>query len=69
MEAHALCGRGWTISAITVHLGRDRETAWAYLHGPRVPGDHPGRGDMATRVAQGDRCRAAAPTARGASAA
>lgn len=38
VEAHALAGRGWTISAIARHLGRDRKTVRAYLAGDRRPG-------------------------------
>jgi len=38
VEAHALQERGWTISAIARHLGRDRKTIRAYLDGERTPG-------------------------------
>src|ERR1700733_11775427 len=38
VEAHALKQRGWTISAIARHLGRDRKTVRAYLNGQRTPG-------------------------------
>ncbi|MGH2695744.1 MAG: hypothetical protein ACRDIW_02000 [Actinomycetota bacterium] len=38
MEAHALRKRGWSISAISRHLGRDRKTVRAYLNGERIPG-------------------------------
>jgi transposase len=38
VEAHALRERGWTISAIARHLGRNRETVRDYLTGKRVPG-------------------------------
>ena len=41
VEAHALRNRGWTISAIARHLGRDRKTVRAYINGdegPRRPG-------------------------------
>jgi transposase len=38
LEAEALFKRGWTISAIARHLGRDRKTVRAYLSGQRVPG-------------------------------
>src|SRR6266404_2171764 len=38
VEAHALRERGWTISAIARHLGRNRETIRDYLDGKRVPG-------------------------------
>lgn len=36
VDAHALHQRGWTISAIARHLGRDRKTIRAYLTGGRV---------------------------------
>lgn len=39
LEAEALFRRGWTISAIGRHLGRDRKTVRAYLTGQRVPGE------------------------------
>ena len=39
LEAKALFRRGWTISAIGRHLGRDRKTVRAYLTGQRVPGE------------------------------
>ena len=38
IDAHALRRRGWTISAIARHLGRDRKTIRAYLAGERTPG-------------------------------
>ncbi|MCU1363699.1 MAG: transcriptional regulator [Acidimicrobiaceae bacterium] len=38
MEVHALKERGWTITAIATHLGRDRKTIRAYLNGERAPG-------------------------------
>jgi transposase len=38
VEAHALRSRGWTISAIARHLGRDRKTIRAYINGERAPG-------------------------------
>ena len=38
IDAHALFARGWTISAIARHLGRDRKTIRAYLTGARQPG-------------------------------
>jgi transposase len=38
VEAHALRGRGWSISAIARHLGRDRKTIRAYLNRAREPG-------------------------------
>ncbi|MBI4942874.1 MAG: IS21 family transposase [Actinobacteria bacterium] len=38
IDAHALRARGWTISAIARHLGRDRATVRGYLNGDRVPG-------------------------------
>ena len=46
MEVHALKGRGWSISAIARHLGRDRKTVRAYLSGERMPGERaPGESD------------------------
>jgi transposase len=38
VEAHALKQRGWSITAIANHLGRDRKTIRAYLNGERIPG-------------------------------
>ena len=38
VEAHAPAGRGWSISSIARHLGRDRKTVRAYLSGDRQPG-------------------------------
>src|SRR4030088_1822391 len=38
IDVHALFGRGWTISAIARHTGRDRKTIRAYLRGDRVAG-------------------------------
>lgn len=38
VEAHALAARGWSISAIARHIGRDRRTVRAYLRGERTPG-------------------------------
>jgi predicted transcriptional regulator len=38
MEIHALKQRGWTISEIARHTGRDRKTIRAYLDGVRQPG-------------------------------
>jgi transposase len=38
VEANALYRRGWSISAIARHLGRDRKTVRAYLRGERSPG-------------------------------
>jgi transposase len=38
VEAHGLRRRGWSISAIARHLGRDRKTIRAYLSGERQPG-------------------------------
>lgn len=38
VEVTALAKRGWTISAIARHVGRDRKTVRAYLRGERVPG-------------------------------
>jgi transposase len=38
VEVHALARRGWSISAIARHLGRDRKTVRAYAAGERQPG-------------------------------
>jgi transposase len=38
VEVHALAARGWSISAIARHLGRDRRTVRAYLRDGRRPG-------------------------------
>ena len=38
VEVHALARRGWSVSAIARHLGRDRKTVRAYLQGKRHPG-------------------------------
>ena len=38
VEAHALAKRGWTISAIARHLGRDRKTVRAYVRGEQTAG-------------------------------
>lgn len=38
VEAHALKNRGWSISAIARHLGRDRKTIRADLNGEREAG-------------------------------
>ncbi|WP_353649459.1 IS21 family transposase [Nakamurella sp. A5-74] len=38
VDIHALRKRGWTISAIARHVGRDRKTVRAYLKGERTVG-------------------------------
>ena len=38
VEVHALRKRGWSISAIARHTGRDRKTIADYLAGERTPG-------------------------------
>ena len=38
VEVHALRKRGWSISAIARHVGRDRKTVRAHLTGEHVPG-------------------------------
>ena len=43
MEAHALKKRGWSISAIARHLGRDRKTVRSYLNGRAGARGAPGR--------------------------
>ncbi len=45
IDAHALHRRGWTISAIARHLGRDRKTIRAYLNDERVAGERKPAGD------------------------
>ena len=47
VEAHALRSRGWSISAIARHLGRDRKTIRAHLAGDREPGVRARREDDA----------------------
>src|SRR6266702_998117 len=50
VEAHALRKRGWTVSAIARHLGRDRKTVRGYLDGKRKPGERrPAGPDAAAR--------------------
>jgi transposase len=49
VEAQALRTKGWSISAIASHLGRDRKTIRAYLNGVRVPGERkPARAELIT---------------------
>lgn len=38
VEVHALHQRGWSISAIARHLGKDRKTVRAYINHVRTPG-------------------------------
>ncbi len=38
MEIHALAKRGWTVSEIARHIGRDRKTVRSYLAGEHQPG-------------------------------
>lgn len=38
VEVHALRKRGWSISAIARHTGRDRKTVRSYLNGTSTPG-------------------------------
>ena len=38
MEVHGLVRRGWLISAIARHIGRDRKTVRAHVAGERSPG-------------------------------
>ncbi len=45
VDAHALRARGWSITAIAAHLGRDRKTIRAYLAGERVAGLRARSGD------------------------
>jgi hypothetical protein len=58
VEAHALRERGWSVSAIARHLGRDRKTVRAYLDGKRVPGQRkPAGPDRFDRFAEYCRLR------------
>ena len=50
VEADALFKRGWTVSAIARHLGRDRKTIRSYLSGERTPGVRRRRARPARRV-------------------
>ena len=45
VEVHALHERGWTVSAIARHVGRDRKTVRDYLSGKRTPGVRAKPGD------------------------
>ena len=38
VEINALAARGWSVSAISRHTGRDRKTVRTYLAAPRAPG-------------------------------
>lgn len=38
MEVHGLVRRGWSISAIARHIGRDRKTVRAHVAGEHSPG-------------------------------
>ena len=53
VEAHALRERGWSVSAIARHLGRDRKTVRAYLEGKREPGRRQARGPGPVRAVRG----------------
>lgn len=46
LDVHALAARGWSITAIAAHLGRDRKTIRAYLAGDRVAGVRARDGDV-----------------------
>ena len=55
VEVHALRRRGWSISAIARHLGRDRKTVRAYLSGERMPGERAlGEGETGLGEVEGD---------------
>jgi transposase len=56
VEAHALRKRGWSISAIARHLGRNRRTIRAYLNGEREPGKRRPAGPDAFAVVE-EYCR------------
>ncbi len=45
MDIHALRKRGWSISAIARHVGRDRKTVRAYLEGKRQVGQRAPAGE------------------------
>src|SRR6476620_9974010 len=47
VDIHALRRRGWSISAIARHVGRDRKTVKAYLDGKRQVGVRAPGGDDA----------------------
>ena len=47
MDIHALRKRGWSISAIARHVGKDRRTVRAYLDGKRQVGVRAPAGDDA----------------------
>ncbi len=57
VEIHALAGRGWSVSAIARHTGRDRKTVRKYLNGGGPSREaaascvEPYRGYLATRFA------------------
>ena len=53
VEVHALARRGWSVSAIARHLGRDRKTVRGYLQGKRQPGV---RADDRALAFLGDNC-------------
>ena len=50
IDAHALRKRGWSISAIARHLGRDRKTIRAYLSGERTAGVRAPAGEDVVRA-------------------
>src|SRR5699024_5670831 len=50
IDVHALRGRGWTISAIARHLGRDRKTVRAYLAGREAGTRRRAGGDAFDRI-------------------
>jgi len=47
VDIHALRKRGWSISAIARHVGKDRRTVRAYLDGTRQVGVRAPAGDDA----------------------
>jgi len=47
VDIHALRRRGWSISAIARHVGRDRKTVRAYLEGKRQVGQRASAGEDA----------------------
>ena len=53
VDIHALRKRGWSISAIARHVGRDRKTVRAYLEGKRQVGQRaPAGQDSFARFAE-----------------
>ena len=60
VEVHALARRGWSVSAIARHLGRDRKTVRGYLQGSAGPACGPARRLIRWRRSRGT-CRPGSP--------